>query len=417
MPRVALTDRFASSAKPDLTGRTDYFDEITRGLALRVSDGTKTWSFHFTASNGTRARLKLGSYPATSLARARTMALEAKSHVEEGKDPRAVFAAHKASAMTMDHLVSSYMDKHAKPKLRSAGHMAQRVAANVTPVIGSVLLSELHRRDINRVIDPILTRNRFTQARLVYTDLRGMLRWAVARGDLDRNPMDGMTAPAQSAPRERSLSDDEIRSVWKGLPTSMAKSKQCQRIIKLCLITAQRVGEVAGMRKDELDLKSRTWNLPGSRTKNGHSHVVPLSELAIEIIKEAVVDAINSEYVFPSGKISLPAHSVARTIGRAQEIHKELPMGKFGIPRWTAHDLRRTALTGMAKLGVAPIVLGHVANHRTTTKAGVTLGVYIQHRYQKEVREALEIWSERLEEIVIGLGEVVVPMVAWKARK
>ena len=170
-------------------------------------------------------------------------------------------------------------------------------------------------------------------------------------------------------------------------------------------------------RTDELDLKSRTWNLPGSRTKNGHSHAVPLSALAIEIIKEAVSDTMESEYVFPSGQVSLPAHSVARTIGRAQEADEKLPLGKFGIPRWTAHDLRRTALTGMAKLGVAPIVLGHVANHRTTTKAGVTLGVYIQHGYQKEVREALEMWAERLEAIITGLGEVVVPMVTWRARK
>ena len=62
--------------------------------------------------------------------------------------------------------------------------------------------------------------------------------------------------------------------------------------------------------------------------------------------------------------------------------------------------MRRTALTGMAKLGVAPIVLGHVANHRTTTKAGVTLGVYVQHSYEREKREALELWAEQLAAIV-----------------
>jgi hypothetical protein len=81
--------------------------------------------------------------------------------------------------------------------------------------------------------------------------------------------------------------------------------------------------------------------------------------------------------------------------------------GWFGLPRWTSHDLRRTALTGMAKLGVAPIVLGHVANHRTTTKAGVTLGVYVQHAYEKEKREALELWATRLQGIISGAGDVV----------
>jgi hypothetical protein len=72
--------------------------------------------------------------------------------------------------------------------------------------------------------------------------------------------------------------------------------------------------------------------------------------------------------------------------------------------RWTAHDLRRTALTGVAELGVAPIVLGHIANHRTTTKAGITLGVYVQYAWEKEKRAALELWADRLQGIVDGAG-------------
>jgi integrase len=242
-----------------------------------------------------------------------------------------------------------------------------------------------------------------------------MLNWAVGRGDLDRNPLDGMPAPAVSAPRERVLDDDEIRILWNGLPASLAKSKACQRIIRLCLVTAQRVGEIAGMRRDELDLKTSTWSLPGSRTKNGHQHLVPLSGLASKIIEEALEDAGESEWVFPVGDGSLDPHAVARTIGRAQESNEGRPKGRFGIPRWTAHDLRRTALTGMAKLGVAPIVLGHVANHRTTTKAGVTLGVYIQHSYRQEVRQALELWSYRLEAIIEGKSADVVLLKAHHA--
>ena len=79
-----------------------------------------------------------------------------------------------------------------------------------------------------------------------------------------------------------------ITAIWRGLPNAMPRSTQCQRIIKLCLLTAQRVGEVAGIVASELDLDAREWRLPGSRTKNGHPHVVPLSDLAIEIIKEAI---------------------------------------------------------------------------------------------------------------------------------
>jgi integrase len=89
---------------------------------------------------------------------------------------------------------------------------------------------------------------------------------------------------------------------------------------------------------------------------------------------------------------------------RANSISQAVNGAQLG---WTAHDLRRTALTKMAELGVAPIVLGHIANHRTTTKAGMTLGVYVHHAYEKEKREALELWADRLQGIVSGGAEVV----------
>jgi len=146
------------------------------------------------------------------------------------------------------------------------------------------------------------------------------------------------------------------------------------------------------MRRAEFDLARREWRLPGTRTKNGHAHCVALSDLAIRIINEALADAGNSSFVFPSNGGALPAMAVARTIVRAQE--------RFGIAQWSAHDLRRSAITGMARLGVPPIVLGHIANHRSTTKAGITLGVYAHHDYANETRQALDQWSAHLTNLV-----------------
>lgn len=199
--------------------------------------------------------------------------------------------------------------------------------------------------------------------------------------------------------------------LWNGLSSSLAKSKTCQHIIQLCLVTAQRVGEVSGMRCDELDLVAGTWTLPGSRTKNAHAHVVPLSDLALGIIAEAIANASESPFVFPCGaNASLAPMAVARTIGRAQEATEKRPKGRFGIDHFTAHDLRRTALTGMAKLGVSPVVLGFTANHRTITRGGVTMGVYVHYAHDKEKRQALELWADRLAAIISGKGAVIVPM-------
>ena len=373
--RVLLTDRFCDRAK-STSAQTDYFDENVTGLALRVSrQGVKAWTLHFTDPFGKRCRLTLGRYPSTSLANARALALDAKASIADGRDPR-----RPTDAMTVSDLVASYVENHVTG-LRSASDIERRLYRNIVPIIGNVKLSELHRRDATRVIDA--KRSAPAEAKWSFNLLRAMLRWAVARGDLDHNPIEGMREPSGSNPRERTLSDDEIRTLWNVLPKALARSPECQRIIKLCLVTGQRVGEVAGMTKGELDLKQRVWRLPGARTKNAHPHNVPLSSLALELI----------------GKTGLPGVEVARIINRAQD--------RFGIAQWTAHDLRRTALTGMAKLGVAPIVLGHIANHRTTTKAGMTLSVYVQHAYEKEKREALDLWADRLQGIIAGGAEVV----------
>jgi integrase len=385
MPRIKLTDRFVAHAKP-ASGRTDYFDEATTGLALRVSEDRKAWTFFFTSPrDGKRSRLTLGTYPATSLADARGRAIEAKAHVEAGRDPRIIATG---DAMTVGMLVESYLAKHVKG-LRTAAEIERRFNRNIVPVIGGVKLADFHRRDATRSIDPILTRGKPIEASRVFEDLRAMMRWAVARGDLDHNPLDGMRKPATSKPRERALSDDEIRTLWHSLPTALAKSPICQAIIKLCLVTVQRVGEIAGMHRDELDLSHRLWSLPGSRTKNAHPHLVPLSDLAIEIISEG-----KGELVF-----GIAPRAVAKAIERATD--------RFGIAQFTAHDLRRTALTRMAALGIPPIVLGHIANHRTTTKAGMTLGVYVQYPYEREKREALDLWADRLRGIISGTGKVV----------
>lgn len=418
MPRVALTDRFCSTVKP-LGVRTDFFDETVPGLALRVTEkGHRSWSYLFTSPrDGKRARATIGTYPATTLAAARGKALEARGHVEAGKDPRLVLAGQATAGMTVAGLVDAYLADPEKAALRSKAEIDRRLRKNVVPIIGEVKLAELRRRDVRNVTDAILKRKRKVEATRVFEDVRAMVRWAVQNEYLDANPLDGMSKPAEATSSNRVLSEDEIRTLWQGLPDALGRSVQCQRIVKLCLVSGQRVGEVAGIVAAEIDLKAREWRLPGSRTKNGHAHVVPLPDLAIEIIKEAMAEKKEGEEngsksapLFPCGEGSLSPVAVARTILRANKITKERPLGRFGIAPWSAHDLRRTALTGMARLGVAPIVLGHVANHRTTTRAGVTLAVYSQYTYDKEKRAALELWASRLLAICGGSTARVLPL-------
>ena len=396
MSKLGLTDKFVAGVKPGNV-QTDYFDAKCTGLVLRVArNGVRAWcAFYTSPRDGKRARATLGRYPQTTLADARRMALEAKALVEEGIDPRDVATG----AVTVRQLVNSYLAKHVRPNLRSAKAVERRLGKNMLPVIGGLALRDLHKRDINRVVDSIVDRDCQVEAARVFQDMRALFRWAVARGDLDHNPMEGMRAPHAPKPRERVLSDEEVRALWEALPEALPRSKAVQRIIKLCLLTAQRVGEVSGMHRDELDLDAGIWTIPAARSKNKRSHAVPLSEAAIALI----TDDIDGGYLFPNdnGDGPLPAHAVAKTIRLAHE--------RFGIEHWTAHDLRRTAVTNMAKLGVSPIVLGHVIDHISVTKAGVTLSVYSQYDYAKEKREALELWAAHLDAIVRG-GAKVLPI-------
>lgn len=402
--RVLLSDRFVSGAKAQGgAAQTDFFDEQVPGLLLRVSKtGTRTWSlFYSRPGSSRRARLKLGSYPGTSLARARALAVEAHGLLDEGRDPALIFGAQAAAGMTVDALKASYVQNHIVPrKLRTADAWARRYSKNVQPIIGSMRLADLHRREVGRVLDPILKRGKSVEAARVFEDLRAMFRWAVARGDLEHNPVEAMRSPGKAQVRERVLSDEEIKKLWNGLPKALPRSKAVQGIIRLCLLTGQRVGEVSGMRASELDLQRALWTIPGVRTKNKHQHAVPLSNLALELIGD--VEEVNFLFPNEAGDAPLPAHAVAKTITKAQE--------RFGLAHWTAHDLRRTAVSKMAELGVAPIVLGHIINHRSVTKAGVTLNVYSHYNFERERREALELWADRLQAIITGSGAKLLQM-------
>ena len=359
--RVALTDRFCASAKSSEV-QTDYFDAAVTGLALRVtSGGTKSWSL----LHGTpRRRVTLGRYPALTLAAARARAIE----VREGR-----------SAGTVAALAETYL--RSIGGLRSRPEIERRLRRDVLPIIGHIPLDELHRRDVTRVIDAKIEDAPIT-ARRVFEDVRAMIRWAVSRGDLDHSPIDGLRGPAISKPRTRTLTDSEIKAVWHNL---YELRPDVGRVVRFCLVTGQRVGEVTGLAPTELDLPNAVWNIPAERSKNGHGHCVPLTPLALDIITSCGVPDNPQDCAFDVSR-----EVVSDIIWR---------YGQNG-ERWTAHDLRRTALTGMARLGISPIVIANVANHRSVSKAGVTLGVYIQHDYSDEKRDALSRWATRLQTIV-----------------
>jgi integrase len=392
--KVDLTDRFIQGLKPSAKP-ADYFDSKARGLNLRVTpNGVKSWSVLFTSPrDGKRARISIGTYPATPLVTARTRAVELRGLVEAGKDPRQQKKLTKHNGpMTVADLAQSYFEIRV-PSLRSGEVIRRIINKDILPVIGDVPLAELHRRDVHRVTDAVFQRGAPAMANKTFSHLQAMLNWAVERGYIDSSPASRMKMEGKSQPATRFLSAEEIAELW---PALSKLSRKVELVLKLALTTGQRIGEVAQMNVSELDMAKRVWTIPAERSKNGHAHQVPLSDMAVELIEQAKAIALGN------GLFNLQTGVVDVLLKRK--------LSTLPVQDWRPHDLRRTVCTHLAQLGFSPVVIGSVVNHRGVTKSGITQSVYNQYSYDAEKRQALEAWSERLAGIIAGTAAKVVPL-------
>jgi integrase len=369
MPRRLLTDRFCTHAKArDGEVQTDYFDEATRGLALRVSRrGLKSWTFHHTA-NGKRARLTFGSYPAISLGAARAKADEARN-----RGPQAVAKANTLQAICEDCLRRADLRTNAWRK-----KVLERV---VYPVLGAKPIDEVRRSDIVALLDRIEDERGGPMADQTLAIIRRVMNWHASRSDDFRSPIvRGMarTKPKERA-RERTLTDDELRLVWK-----VAETEPLGHYVQFVLLTATRRNEAAHARRSEID--GADWIIPGARYKTGKDHLVPLSAMALRVLPSG-----GSDFVF-SKDGATPIHASNFKTAFDKALLREGPP----LPRWTIHDLRRTARSLMSRAGVptdhAERCLGHVI--------GGVRGVYDRHEFREEKRQGFEALAGLVGRIV-----------------
>jgi integrase len=158
-------------------------------------------------------------------------------------------------------------------------------------------------------------------------------------------------------------------------------------IVELLALTGQRREEVAGLHWDELDLAQRTWTIPRVRTKNSKAHIVHLSKQALAVLKKA--DRRGPLVLSPLG---------TKTFQNFTHAKRDLDQ-LSGITGWRLHDLRRTCVSGMARLGIAPHVADKILNHQTGTISGVA-AVYQRHEFLSERRQALDLWGAHVANIV-----------------
>ena len=151
-------------------------------------------------------------------------------------------------------------------------------------------------------------------------------------------------------------------------------------------------------RVSEFDLKNKVWKIPAERVKNGRSHRVPLSNLAISLVQRAIELSDGSNFLFPS-----PTTTSKRRAGEAAVIPTACNnalrkiVEKENLENITPHDFRETVATGMMLLGLPEQHVAAVLNH---TRSSVTAKHYARHSFEKEKRAALTAWADHLSKLL-----------------
>lgn len=388
---MKLTDRQVKNLKPEAE-RYEVMEG--NGFGIRVfPTGKKSWIF-MCRFNGKLRRITFGGYPQMSVAEAHAAHGKALADLEKGIDVGANLVMtnkENRNALTVLDLIQEYVEKWAKPNKRSWKEDARILNKDVAAVLGNKKVKEVKKRDIIFLIDQVNERGSPIAANRTLAVTRRMFNFAVERDILEFTPCYKVKAPSKENRRDRLLNDEEIRSFWLGLDD--ANMFLISKIaLKLQLVTAQRKGEIVNAEWQEFDLKNKWWTIPASKAKNGHSHRVPLNDLALELLEELKPLSNNSKWLFPSPKGD--THIIPTAIDHALRNNFE----KFkGIKEsFTPHDLRRTAASHMTALGIPRLVVSKILNH---VEKSVT-AIYDRHTYDKEKAEALRSWSKELKRAI-----------------
>ena len=395
MPTEKLTALFVKNVKPAPEGqRIEFWDSLLPAFGLRVSDhGRKSWVVMYRRkSDGRQKRLTLGTYPVIELSKARAMARDILQQVAEGGDPANAMAAKSgpggASQGSFEVVVQRYMERETV-HLRRGKEVAQTIIRELMPAWANRSITEITRRDAEVIVDAVAKRGAPQAAASLHQLIKRLFNWMVEEDYFQVSPMANMKLPRalRKVERDRVLSDTELINLW---ATWDKLGWAFGPAFKLMLVTGQRRDEVAGMAWAEIDLDQALWVISRKRTKSDRLNEVPLSDLAVEIINS--IPQMDDDLVFATRQGGNPISGFSKAKRRTDQLS--------GLKDWRIHDLRRTAATGMIRLGVPQLVVGKVLNHASRGLSGVT-GIYDRHGYLDNKRDALTAWSKHLREIIV----------------
>lgn len=410
--------------------------------------GERTFYFRYTLSSGKRDTLPIGPYDpkgraGKKLAEARTIAGEwSKLYLAGHKDLRRHFAQAEADEamaqaakrrqadndaqqakleqerrITVRQLFERWASTELTARIRTDGKRSGRkdggnssrahFERRIFPTLGDVAAEDVSKADLLRILDAAKAEGKLRTCNVLLTELKQMFHFALAREIVTRNPLDTITkrqAGGAETERARVLSHEEVIALAKQLPAANM-GKRSQLAIWLILATGCRVGELMSARWQEIDLKARVWHLP--ETKNQRPHNIHLSEFALTHFSALRDLQETVPWAFPNTKST--AHVCVKSFGKQLADRQRPPDRRLKNRteattslvlrggKWTAHDLRRTAATLMAALGISSDVIDECLNHMIQSRVSRT---YIRDRRENEQVKAFDLLGQRLAELV-----------------
>ena len=391
---MKLTDKLvATRALPDGKDDVIHWDgDLKRlGYRLRRSGGNVLRSWVVRYRVGARQR-RMTLDAVLSAEQARAAARKILARVELGEDPQGDKAMQRvADKHTVRSLVEEYLaDKRAELRPKTFRDTATYLTGAYFKPLHGMTIDKVMRRDVAACLTRIKRERSPIVAGIARAKLSAFFVWCLRQGFAEGNPTIGTDAGKRVAPRERVLSDGELAAIWKA---AVEIGGDYGAIVRLLLLTGSRRAEIGGMAWSEFDLDAPnpTWTLPRERSKNHRAHVLPVMPMMRAVI-EAVPRMATRDQLF----------GARARIGFANWGEGKARLDRrSGVSAWTVHDIRRSVATRMADIGIQPHIIEAALNHQSGHKGGIA-GVYNRSAYEREVRNALALWSDHVRSLVEG---------------
>jgi integrase len=388
MPRNKLT-KSVIDALPTPEADIVYWDRALPGFGVKVTPRGRKVFIVLYRTGGAGSKLRkytIGPYGRVTLHQARVAAQKVFAAKLEGRDPAAEKRESKRRVVAdrVEDLLNTFIEQRLSQN-RSGPEIARLLRREIGKAWAGRSIREIGKRDVVEVISAIEQRGAPVAANKALKSIKTFLRWCVGRAILDQSPAEGVPSPAKEVARDRVLSDDELARV---ILTARQINDRYGGIVELLALTGQRREEVARLAWDELDLTRRVWTIPKSRTKNAKPHVIQLSDQSIAVLKRVEKQG---PYVFAVHGTK-PFQNFAVAKRKLDELSK--------VTGWRLHDLRRTCVSGMARLEIAPHIADKILNHQSGTISGVA-AVYQRHEFLRERKIALERWGAHVAKTIM----------------